>query len=132
MNVTLKHSLAGNGFDFRFGQTVKCSDKTGKSLIAADFAALAVPAVKPIGEIFGETAVSKVLSEGRQRLSDARERAEPIPGLKQQREKATTAKAETATTGPEPEHCTGETKQGNPCMRAPLPGTDRCAAHPKE
>lgn len=130
MNVTLKHSLAGDRFAFRNGQTIKCSEKTGNSLIANDYAELADPAAKVHGELFDETAESKLPSDGELRYQEAQTKAGNHP--KAQPERATTTKAETATTGPSPKVCTGETKQGNPCARTPLPGTDRCAAHPRE
>ncbi len=120
MKIKVISSFAGARFAFRYGQILECPDAVGARLIAAQHAEQA-PDSAQAEDVFDDQPAPE-------------ERA--IPPAKKAPEKATKGAApETATTGGQPpgETCKAQTRLGNPCARAPLPGSEFCAAHqPKE
>ena len=114
MLVKLTSSIAGDRFSYRPRQVIKCSDKAGARLIAAGVAVEA-----PAG------------SESEGHLPETVD-PEPAPVRRRGPETAAKAAPESATTVGAPAHCTGTTAQGNPCLRKPLAGKERCAQHSED
>jgi hypothetical protein len=115
MNVKLISSLAGDRFAFVPRQVIKCSDKTGASLVAAGIGVEAVAGAQVDGELFDEAAETKVPPPRRR----TPERADaPAPETPESDKAAAT--------------CAGSTALGNPCKRAPLPGSKFCAKHEED
>jgi hypothetical protein len=119
VKIKVLQAFCGSGFDFRYGQIIECPKKVGDRLIehgvgeAADAAAV-------VEGTFDDTTPKEIL--------EARERESRAP--KKVPEKAAMSSGAKATTTGEPSStCKGETKQGNPCARVPLPGSEFCAAH---
>ena len=121
MNIKLDMGLAGERFSFMPRQVIKCSDAAGKGLIAAGVGKQVPDSADTDGEFFDPTPEE---AEEAQDRRDARRRAAP--------ERAVRPTPET----PESKHpatvCKGTTTMGNPCKRAPLPGSDFCAKHQEE
>lgn len=122
MNVKLTPSggMAGTGFEFKPGQVIKCSERTGKRLIEHGIGTEA-PAGAPVdGEMFDSTPEELVSPAKKGTVEKAVRPAAETPETN-----GNGAKADAAT-------CSASTAQGNPCKRAPVAGSDRCAGHSKE
>jgi len=119
LKIKVISSFGGDRFDFRYGQIIECPEKVGERLVAHGIGEEA-PGDSPVHGIFDDETPKE-------------ERTTPTVPKKRAPEKATMTAPEKAVTGAAPGgKCTGTTKQGNPCLRTPLPGTDRCAGHPRE
>jgi hypothetical protein len=155
MNVQLTGALSGERFVFYPGKVITCSEAQGRKLIEAGIAKEAPAGSQADGvmpesskdldpELAGEP---KRLPGPTTRAAAARERAReedgkgksdpkgnPLQGprTRQKPERADAPAGETPEAGEPVARCAGETKKGNPCLRAPLSGTDRCAQHPLE
>jgi hypothetical protein len=153
MNVQLKSSLAGERFSFRPGKVITCSNAQGQRLIDEGLATVAPEEMKSDGklpssgkELEPEVAgtpksvpgpvQSLAAARGRAQGEDGKAKSDPKgnplngPRTRQTPERAIAPGSETPEAGAPVAHCTGETKKGNPCPRAPLPGSERCAWHP--
>jgi len=119
LKIKVISSFAGPRVEFRYGQIIECPGKVGARLIATGV---------------GEEAEDSLKSEGTFDDETPEEEREPPTLHKKSPEKATLATGEKATTGSGPtgEHCEGETRQGNRCLRTPLPNSKFCAAHQPE
>lgn len=116
MKIKLLHGLAGDRFDYKPNQVLKISEKTGASYIAAGSAVQVDEATAHDGEYFDNTPEEAVLPPKRRALETA---AKAAP------------EAAVGAAGA-PAHCASKTTKGNQCLKAPLPGKDRCAAHIEE
>lgn len=116
MKIKLLHGLAGDRFDYKPNQVIKISEKTGASYIAAGSAVQVDDATAHDGEYFDDPPEGAIVPPPRRKLETA---AKGTP------------EAAVGAAGA-PAHCTGRTTKGNPCLKAPLPGKDRCAAHVEE
>jgi hypothetical protein len=117
VKIKVLSGFATNRASYRFGQIVECPEAVGARMIAHGNAE-AAPDSAQAEDTFDDT----VPKEER-----------PAPAKKAPEKAVKPPAPETATTGAQTAtRCTGQTKQGNPCGRTPLPGTDRCAGHPHE
>jgi hypothetical protein len=112
MNVKLTGGLVGDRFAFLPRQVIRCSDRTGARLIADGTAVEAPPGAEIEGEHFDKTAEDRL--------------AEPT---RRGAERAVLPAAETPERAATPAVCKSLTTQGNPCKRAPVPGSKFCAKH---
>jgi hypothetical protein len=119
LKIRVISPFAGDRFFFSTGQIIECPGKVGERLVAHGIGEEA-PGDSPACGTFDDETPKE-------------ERTAPAAPAKRAPEKATMTAPEKAVTGAAPGgKCTGTTKQGNPCLRIPLPGTDRCAGHPRE
>ena len=123
MKIKLSQGIAGTRFAFQPRHVIQCSDATGKRLIDAGVGVEVSNDAEVDGELHDATAEERLAGEQKQAA---------IKSARGPRETAAKAAPEAAVTQGAPAKCTGQTKQGNPCLKAPLPGTDRCAGHPRE
>jgi len=112
MNVKLIQGLAGDRCAFAPLQVIECSERTGRSLVAAGI---------------GEEAAKGAPVDGR--LHDDPPAEETAARRPRAVETATKATPEAAVTAGAPARCKGKTVNGNACMKAPVRGSEFCAKH---
>jgi hypothetical protein len=123
MKVKLQTALAGERFSFRPRQVVECSAEAGQRLVAQGLAVEVPSSTESDGRIPESSDVPKATPY------------DPTPAPSRRRAPETAAKGpapEASVTAGSPAHCTGRTARGNQCLKAPLPGKDRCAQHAEE
>jgi hypothetical protein len=115
MNVKLLQGQSGPGCGgagfFMPRQIIKCSDRQGAKWIEEGMAVEASPNAETDGEFFEE------VSE-----------PEPPP-RRRQPERPDARKPETPEDKEPAASCAGTTTLGNPCKKAPVPGSEFCAKH---
>jgi hypothetical protein len=117
MNVKLTPAggMAGTGFEFKPGMTIKCSERQGQRLIEHGIGTEAPKDAQVDGELFDKPPEELLPPPKKGKV----ERAIKPPAEKPE------ADNDSAT-------CAGSTAKGNRCLRAPVAGKKFCQAHLEE
>lgn len=141
MNVKLIQGAVGENFSFLPRQIVSCPKAIGEDLIRGRIAVKApdnaeVDGEWPVLDADQKAEAKKAAQKKYEKMGLKAPKVEQLLNRRATIEKAIKRPSpetpEKGTGETDPTTCTGQTKAGNPCGKAPVEGTDRCANHPHE